>query len=102
MRQAEARWENQIRTGKVKNVTPVEAGELLKGGEWVLLDVRPPEEIAKAAIEGAVEVPLFVVDEDRSPAGRQLFEDLLEMYKVQTTFVLTRRRIYVLESLLVE
>jgi hypothetical protein len=27
---------------------------------WVLLDVRPPNEVAKVSIEGAVAVPLFL------------------------------------------
>ena len=29
---------------------------------WVLLDVRPPTEVAKVSIKGAVTVPLFVED----------------------------------------
>ncbi len=36
----------QVRDGKVANVTAKKAGEMLKEG-WVLLDVRPAEEIAK-------------------------------------------------------
>lgn len=31
---------------------------------WILLDVRPPTEIAKAELKNAVEIPLFVVDDD--------------------------------------
>ena len=42
----------------MKNVTSRMAGEMMKEG-WVLLDVRPEEEIEKVAIEGAVTVPLF-------------------------------------------
>lgn len=38
----------QVRDGKVANVTAKKAGEMLKEG-WVLLDVRPQEEIAKAS-----------------------------------------------------
>ncbi|KAI7843205.1 hypothetical protein COHA_003187 [Chlorella ohadii] len=57
-----------VRDGKVANVTAKKAGEMLKEG-WVLLDVRPAEEIAKAKVVGAVEVPLFVKDDDMSPAG---------------------------------
>ncbi|KAL4854502.1 Rhodanese-like domain-containing protein 11 [Chlorella vulgaris] len=57
-----------VRDGKVQNVTAKEAGALMKEG-WVLLDVRPPQEIANAKLVGAVEVPLFVVDSDMSPAG---------------------------------
>jgi rhodanese-related sulfurtransferase len=65
---AQKRWESQVRDGKVANVTAKKAGEMLKEG-WVLLDVRPQEEIAKAKVVGAVEVPLFVKDDDMSPAG---------------------------------
>ena len=36
---------------------------------WTLLDVRPPEEVQKGAVENAVEVPLFVIDDDTSPGG---------------------------------
>ncbi|KAK9827948.1 hypothetical protein WJX74_011026 [Apatococcus lobatus] len=68
MREAERRWESQVREGKVKNVTCKAAGELMQDG-WVLLDVRPKEEIAKAKLSGAEEVPLFVRDEDISPVG---------------------------------
>jgi rhodanese-related sulfurtransferase len=34
---------------------------------WVLLDVRPPTEVAKVAIDGAVAVPLFVDDPSWAP-----------------------------------
>lgn len=37
----------QVREGKVMNVSAKEAGNMLNDG-WVLLDVRPPNEIAKA------------------------------------------------------
>lgn len=39
----------------MRNVTAANAGELVKEG-WVLLDVRPPAEIAKAGVQGATEV----------------------------------------------
>ncbi|CAG9466051.1 unnamed protein product [Pedinophyceae sp. YPF-701] len=68
MRAAEARWQQQVSSGRVRNVTAKEAGELIKEG-WVLLDVRPVEETKKAAVRGAVTVPLFVRDEDLSPGG---------------------------------
>lgn len=59
---AEKRWQEQVAEGKVRNVSAAQAADLVKDG-WVLLDVRPPEEIAKAGVKGAVEVPLFVVEE---------------------------------------
>lgn len=42
----------------VQNVTAQMAGKMMEDG-WVLLDVRPEEEVEKVAIEGAVTVPLF-------------------------------------------
>lgn len=68
MREAEARWESQVREGKVRNVTCKGAGDLLKEG-WVLLDVRPPIERKKAGVEGAVSVPLFVEDNSLDPGS---------------------------------
>lgn len=41
----------QIREGKVQNVSAKEAGKLVKEG-WVLLDVRPPTEIANVRPRG--------------------------------------------------
>jgi rhodanese-related sulfurtransferase len=54
-----------VRQGQIRNVVPKDAAALVADG-WALLDVRPPNEIAKARLEGAVEVPLFVVDDDVS------------------------------------
>ena len=62
------RLEAQVAQGKIKAVNAAEVGSLLTNG-WVLLDVRPPEEVTKGEIEGAVEVPLFVTDDDMSPGG---------------------------------
>lgn len=41
------------------------AGELIQNG-WVLLDVRPPSEVNKVSVQGAVNVPLFVEDTSNS------------------------------------
>lgn len=65
---AEKRWEDQVRRGKIKNVTTSEANNLMQDG-WVLLDVRPPNESEKVAVVGAVEVPLFYPDPDTSLGG---------------------------------
>ncbi|QDZ23809.1 rhodanese-like domain-containing protein [Chloropicon primus] len=62
------RLEAQVQEGKIKAVNAAEVGNLLSNG-WVLLDVRPPEETNKGHIEGSVEVPLFVTDDDMSPGG---------------------------------
>lgn len=45
----------QVAQGKVRNVTAANAAQLMQEG-WVLLDVRPPQEIEKAGVKGAVEV----------------------------------------------
>eukprot|EP01026_Neomeris_dumetosa_P073398 TRINITY_DN7549_c0_g1_i1.p2 TRINITY_DN7549_c0_g1~~TRINITY_DN7549_c0_g1_i1.p2 ORF type:complete len:271 (-),score=45.39 TRINITY_DN7549_c0_g1_i1:112-924(-) len=68
MKDAETRWENQIKEGKVKNVTCGDIPKLMQEG-WVLLDVRPQNETSKATIVGAVKVPLFVPDTGLDPAS---------------------------------
>lgn len=65
MKAAQARWEEQIRDGRVRNITPADVNSLLADG-YTLLDVRPPTEISKAQLENAVEVPLFVLEDDPS------------------------------------
>ncbi|GAX84674.1 hypothetical protein CEUSTIGMA_g12095.t1 [Chlamydomonas eustigma] len=67
-RAAETRWENQLREGKVINVSCKDAADLQKQG-WVLLDVRPSTEASKVPVIGAVHVPLFVEDPDNSLGG---------------------------------
>lgn len=52
-------------SSQVRNITTKDAGALVADG-WVLLDVRPPQEIEKAQLLNAVEVPLFVVEDDAS------------------------------------
>eukprot|EP01023_Acetabularia_acetabulum_P029574 TRINITY_DN278_c0_g1_i1.p2 TRINITY_DN278_c0_g1~~TRINITY_DN278_c0_g1_i1.p2 ORF type:complete len:274 (-),score=65.00 TRINITY_DN278_c0_g1_i1:383-1204(-) len=68
MKDAETRWENQIREGKVKNVSCSEIPKMMQEG-WVLLDVRPSTETKKASIVGAVKVPLFIPDTGMSPGS---------------------------------
>lgn len=68
MQEAQARWDAQIREGKVRNVSTSEAGELVKDG-WIMLDVRPPEETDKAGIIGSVEVPVFIPDTEITPGS---------------------------------
>mmetsp|Transcript_13371 Transcript_13371/g.25528 ORF Transcript_13371/g.25528 Transcript_13371/m.25528 type:complete len:265 (+) Transcript_13371:113-907(+) len=62
------RLQAQVSEGKIKAVNAAEVGNLIQNG-WTLLDVRPPEEVQKGAVENAVEVPLFVIDDDTSPGG---------------------------------
>ncbi|KAG2427253.1 hypothetical protein HXX76_012449 [Chlamydomonas incerta] len=61
----EQRWDAQVTEGKVRNVTGSDILSYLADG-WTILDVRPPSEANKARIVGAVEVPLFVEDEEVS------------------------------------
>jgi len=68
MKAAQERWEDQIREGRVKNVSASSAGQLMKDG-WKLLDVRPEHEVKKAAVDGAVTVPIFVPENDLSPGS---------------------------------
>eukprot|EP00747_Dinoflagellata_sp_TGD_P111151 gnl/TRDRNA2_/TRDRNA2_171148_c0_seq1.p1 gnl/TRDRNA2_/TRDRNA2_171148_c0~~gnl/TRDRNA2_/TRDRNA2_171148_c0_seq1.p1 ORF type:complete len:284 (+),score=62.81 gnl/TRDRNA2_/TRDRNA2_171148_c0_seq1:85-936(+) len=49
----------------------IPTSELVKmmNNGWTLLDVRPEEQIERAAVKGAVQVPLFVLANDKSPIG---------------------------------
>jgi len=62
MREAEARWQDNLRQGKVRNVTGNDLKSMIEGG-WTVLDVRPAEEQEVVSVKGAVEVPLFEVDD---------------------------------------
>jgi len=57
--------------GEAGRVKPVECAEwkALAASGWVMLDVRPPEEVARCAVPGSVNVPLYLVDPDRSLGG---------------------------------
>lgn len=41
----------------VREVTPEEAQELSRTGEWLVLDVREPEEYASGHLPGAINIP---------------------------------------------
>jgi rhodanese-related sulfurtransferase len=51
--------QKKVKEGRVKSVDAKAAGALQKEG-WVILDVRPPSEVAKAGVAGAVTVPVYV------------------------------------------
>lgn len=53
-----------VTAGKVRNVSPAEYSKLVSEG-WTVLDVRPPNEIQKAKLQHALEVPMYVPDEDQ-------------------------------------
>ncbi|XP_051136602.1 rhodanese-like domain-containing protein 11, chloroplastic isoform X2 [Andrographis paniculata] len=65
---ARRRWETLVREGKVKVLTPREAGYAIKLSYKTLLDVRPSTERQKAWVKGSTWIPLFEVD-DRAEAG---------------------------------
>jgi len=69
MNEAEKRWQANVRSGRVRSVSSRETMEMVNSGEWVLLDVRPEEEVDNGEIPGSVCVPLFEVDDDLSPQG---------------------------------
>lgn len=73
-RTEETSTETSSHHGRIGYVSPKEASSLMKDG-WILLDVRPPEETNIARIEGAVEIPLFLVDDEISV--RNLFKQAL-------------------------
>jgi rhodanese-related sulfurtransferase len=51
-----------------EEVPPAEVQQMIDQG-WVLLDVREPDQVERAAIRGADEVPLYVLKNDFSPFG---------------------------------
>lgn len=53
----------------VKPVLPERAGRLQEDPEWAVLDVRPPTEVRKAALEGAESIPLYLPEDGRSPVS---------------------------------
>lgn len=69
MNEAEKRWQQNVRSGRVRSVSGTETMEMVNSGEWMLLDVRPEEEVEGGEIPGSVCVPLFEVDDDMSVQG---------------------------------
>ncbi|XXG47405.1 hypothetical protein AAC387_Pa02g2067 [Persea americana] len=68
MSAARKRWEALIREGKVKVLTPKEAGYAIQLSNKTLLDVRPSTEHKKAWVKGSFWIPIFDVD-SRFDAG---------------------------------
>lgn len=60
---AKMRWQSLVREGKVKVLTPREAGYAIKLSNKTLLDVRPSTEREKAWVKGSTWIPIFDVDE---------------------------------------
>ncbi|XP_022776001.1 rhodanese-like domain-containing protein 11, chloroplastic isoform X2 [Durio zibethinus] len=63
MAAAKKRWDAMIREGKVKIITPREAGYAIQLSNKPLLDVRPSKERNKAWVKGSTWVPIFDVDD---------------------------------------
>ncbi|XP_065874471.1 rhodanese-like domain-containing protein 11, chloroplastic [Euphorbia lathyris] len=68
MAAAKRRWDSMIREGRVKILTPREAGYAIQLSNKTLLDVRPSVERKKAWIKGSTWIPIFEVD-DASDIG---------------------------------
>ncbi|CAN6914536.1 unnamed protein product [Brassica oleracea] len=68
MAAAKKRWDGLLREGKVKLLTPREAGYAIQLSNKPLLDVRPSSERNKAWVKGSDWVPIFD-NEDNLDAG---------------------------------
>ncbi|KAH1246157.1 Rhodanese-like domain-containing protein 11, chloroplastic [Glycine max] len=62
MAAARKRWEALIRDGKIKVLTPREAGYAVQLSNKPLLDVRPSNEHKKAWVRASTWIPIFDVD----------------------------------------
>ncbi|XP_076921473.1 rhodanese-like domain-containing protein 11, chloroplastic [Bidens hawaiensis] len=62
MAAARKRWDALVREGKVKVLTPKEAGYAIQLSGKTLLDVRPSTEHEKAWVKGSTWIPIFDVD----------------------------------------
>ncbi|XP_031103135.1 rhodanese-like domain-containing protein 11, chloroplastic isoform X1 [Ipomoea triloba] len=67
MAAARKRWDALIREGKVKVLTPREAGYAIQLSNKTLLDVRPSIEHEKARVKGSTWIPIFEVDTRLDP-----------------------------------
>ncbi|CAH2078044.1 unnamed protein product [Thlaspi arvense] len=68
MAAAKKRWDGLLREGRVKLLTPREAGYAIQLSNKPLLDVRPSSERNKAWVKGSTWVPIFE-NEDNLDAG---------------------------------
>ncbi|XP_050377836.1 rhodanese-like domain-containing protein 11, chloroplastic isoform X2 [Argentina anserina] len=64
MAAAKKRWDALIRDGKVKPLTPREAGYAIQLSNKTLLDVRPSTEHKKAWVKGSTWIPIFDVGDE--------------------------------------
>lgn len=59
MASARKRWEALVREGKIKAMSPREAGYAIQLSNKTLLDVRPETERKKAWVKGSIWIPIF-------------------------------------------
>eukprot|EP00249_Psilotum_nudum_P017525 c26372_g1_i3 orf=258-1067(+) len=67
MAAAEKRWQSQVRDGKVKSISPKQAGYRVQLSNHTLIDVRPSTERKKAWVKNSIWVPLFDTDRGFDP-----------------------------------
>ncbi|XP_022843609.1 rhodanese-like domain-containing protein 11, chloroplastic isoform X3 [Olea europaea var. sylvestris] len=79
MTAARKRWEALVRDGKVKVLTPREAGYAIQLSSKTLLDVRPTTERQKAWVKGSTWIPIFDVDNsfDAGTLSRKVTEFMM-------------------------
>ncbi|KAL2492408.1 Rhodanese-like domain-containing protein 11 [Abeliophyllum distichum] len=79
MAAARKRWESLVRDGKVKVLTPREAGYAIQLSSKTLLDVRPTTERQKAWVKGSSWIPIFDVDNsfDAGTLSRKVTEFMM-------------------------
>ncbi|KAK6148261.1 hypothetical protein DH2020_019173 [Rehmannia glutinosa] len=79
MAAARKRWEALVRDGKVKVLTPREAGYAIQLSNKTLLDVRPSTERKKAWVKGSTWIPIFDVDArlDAGTLSRKITEYMM-------------------------
>lgn len=67
MAAAEKRWQSQVRDGKVRAISPKQAGYALQLSGHRLLDVRPSTERNRARVKDSLWIPLFDVEKGFNP-----------------------------------
>uniref|UniRef100_A0A7I4E5J8 Rhodanese domain-containing protein n=1 Tax=Physcomitrium patens TaxID=3218 RepID=A0A7I4E5J8_PHYPA len=56
-----------VKDGRVKSMSPKEAGFAVKSGEYTFLDVRPSNERAKASVKNSTWIPMYDVNKHGDP-----------------------------------
>lgn len=69
MRAAEKRWEQQVKEGKVKQLSAKEAGYAMQLNDYTFLDVRPSNEHSRVSVKDSIHIPIYDVDQSVDPAS---------------------------------